>query len=177
MSRATRPLQMRDANGYIIPYHPADQKIRIVYAGATLRFYGKARPGALESAASWRIEKEVVNASGNTISMDYANSTLDYDNVWDSGAVMAITGITRANPAVVAVASTATLTTDDIVYIDEVGGMTEVNKDYFLITVINATTFSLRDVDDGSNINSAGYGAYTAGGKLYRPEFCNYTFA
>lgn len=64
------------------------------------------------------------------------------------GSVLALTGITIANPGVVTVASTANLRTGDTVTITDtnnspqVGGVT-INGQSFVITVINATTFSL----------------------------------
>lgn len=177
MSRATRPLQLRDANGWILPFNPADFKMRVKYVGNTFRYYGKSRPGAAETAAAWRIEKEIVNASGNTISIDYANGLFEYDSIWDSGASLVISGATQANPCVVTVSSTATLSNDDVIYIDSVGGMTELNSEYFLITVLDGTTVSLQNVDTGVDVNSGAYGAYTAGGVLYRPDFCNYSFS
>jgi len=127
MSRTTRPLQLRDANGWILPFNPADVKMRIEYVGNTIRYYGKSRPGAAETAAAWRIEKEIVNASGNTISIDYANGLFEYDSIWDSGASLVISGATQANPCVVTVSSTTTLSNDDIIYIASVGDMTELN--------------------------------------------------
>lgn len=177
MSRATRPLQLRDANGAIIPYNPADEKMRIKYVGNLTRFYGKARPNADLDAPAWRIEKEIVNNSGNTLSIDYAGGLLEYNNIWDSGTYLAITGATQANPCVLTMASTATLSNDKIVYIDSVGGMTQLNSTYFYITVLNGTTVSLQDVDDDTDIDSGAYGAYTSGGKLYIPEYANYTFS
>jgi len=177
MSRKTRPLQLRDANGAILPFNPADLKMLIEYVGNNSRYYGKARPGASESATAWRIEHEIVNASGNTISLDYAGGVLEYDSIWDTGASMAIGAATAANPVVLTVTSTATLTTNDIIYIDSAAGMTALNSTYFLITVTGATTLTLQDVDADTNVDGTGYAAYTGSGILYRPEFCNYTFA
>jgi len=74
------------------------------------------------------------------------------------GTTLAITGITQADPAVVTVADTSSLSTGMTVGIKDVVGMTEVNDRAFTITVIDGTTFSLDDVD------SSGYTAYTSGG-------------
>jgi len=177
MSRATRPLQLRDANGAIIPFNPADFKMRIKYVGSFKRFYGKARPGADETAAVWRVEKEIINSSGNTLSVDYAGGILEYNNIWNTGAYLNISDITQASPAVVTVSSTSTLSDDNIIYIDSISGMTELNNTFFYITVLNATTFSLQHIDDDSDIDSSGYGAYVSGGKAYKPEYANYSFS
>lgn len=75
-------------------------------------------------------------------------------------AALTITGITQANPAVVTVADTSTLTTGEEIYISGVVGMTEVNDANFTITVINGTTFSLDSTD------ATGYTAYTSGGTV-----------
>lgn len=70
---------------------------------------------------------------------------------------LSITGITKANPAVVTVASTANLQTGDKVTLRNVGGMTDVNGQTYTITVLSATTFSL-------GVNSSSFGTYTSGG-------------
>jgi hypothetical protein len=49
---------------------------------------------------------------------------------------------------------------DDFVAIDEVQGMTEVNDEIFIVNRESADTFKLRD------INPAGYGVYTSGGRV-----------
>jgi len=76
-----------------------------------------------------------------------------------------ITGITQANPGVVTDASHG-LSTGDKVYIESVGGMTEVNNTMFTVTVVNANSFSI-------GVNTSGYGAYTSGGtwSLARPVY------
>lgn len=68
----------------------------------------------------------------------------------------AITGITKANPAVVTSAG-HDRETGDRVYITGVAGMTEVNGNVYTVTKLDANTFSL-------GVNSTGYGTYTSGG-------------
>jgi hypothetical protein len=76
-------------------------------------------------------------------------------------AVKAITGATNATPIVV----TATghgFATGDVVVIGKVGGNLAANN-LWKIVVVDANSFSLRDVKDGST-NSVGSAAYTSGG-------------
>ncbi|MER9248398.1 ubiquitin-activating E1 FCCH domain-containing protein [Mesorhizobium sp. M0590] len=75
------------------------------------------------------------------------------------GSAIAITGITRANPAVVT-APSHDLSNGDVVRIDGVEGMTQVNKLTF--TVINVTT----DGFELSGLDSSIYRDYSSGGKL-----------
>jgi len=90
-------------------------------------------------------------------------TTVDIDNQMD------ITAITKANPAVVTCTTVPTsLANGDTVYIQDVGGMTEVNDLYF--TVASVTTgasghFQL------SGINSSAYTTYTSGGSADETEF------
>jgi Flp pilus assembly protein TadG len=79
--------------------------------------------------------------------------------VWANGAAHNITGITRANPAVVT--STAHgFSNGDTVYISGVSGMTQVNNRVFTVANATANTFRLQSV------NSSGYGSYTSGGTV-----------
>lgn len=77
----------------------------------------------------------------------------------------AISGITKANPAVVTSAVPHGLSTGNEVVVSGVLGMTEVNSRNFRVTVLSSTTFSLQNID-GTNVDSSGYGTYTSGGSL-----------
>lgn len=71
----------------------------------------------------------------------------------------AVSAITKANPPVVTVASTAGWADGNVVRLKNISGMVEVlNKD-FKITVLNSTTFSLQDMQ-GNDIDGTGYTAY-----------------
>lgn len=78
---------------------------------------------------------------------------------------IAITGATQANPCVVSVANTYAV--GDWVYITGVGGMTQLNGRYFIISARTGGTITLQDLY-GANVNSTAYGAYTAGGTVQR---------
>jgi len=75
-------------------------------------------------------------------------------------ATMGITGASQADPCVIIVADTSALTTGDMIVITDVMGMTELNNKLYKITVINATTFSL------DNVDSTGYTTYTSAGTI-----------
>ena len=84
---------------------------------------------------------------------------------------MAITGASQADPCVITVANTATLTTGDMIVITAVVGMTQLNNKLYKITVINGTTFSLDDID------STGYTAYGSAGTITYGTFYVAKFA
>jgi hypothetical protein len=75
-------------------------------------------------------------------------------------AAAAITGISQANPGVVTVPAHG-YSTGDVVFLDEIGGMTELNRRSVRVTVLSSSTFSV-DVD------TSGYGAWTSGGTAAR---------
>lgn len=79
-----------------------------------------------------------------------------------------ITGVTQASPGVVTITGHG-YDTGDEVYIDGVGGMTDLNGRFFLITRIDANTFSLQD-QDGNDFDTTSFDVYTGGGtsaKIY----------
>jgi len=76
---------------------------------------------------------------------------------WILAASTAITGATQANPVVITDVGHP-YSTGDRVFIEAVGGMTEINDRDFVITVLGANTYEL-DGEDGT-----GHTAYTAGG-------------
>lgn len=83
---------------------------------------------------------------------------------------MTITGATQANPCVLTIAVPATVdfpVGGEKVYIQDVGGMTELNNNFYTVANPNrsAGTIELQGVD------SSGYGAYTSGGKCFLSTF------
>jgi hypothetical protein len=78
---------------------------------------------------------------------------------------VAITGITKANPAVVSV--TNTWSVGEIVYIQNAGGMVQVNDRYFKISARSGGTITLADLN-GMAINSSAYTTWTSGGTVSR---------
>jgi hypothetical protein len=82
-------------------------------------------------------------------------------------AAQNITGITKANPAVVTYSGSDTYANDDFVVIDGVAGMTEVNGREFKVANVNtgSNTFELHDIVAGG-IDSSSYGTYTGGGTV-----------
>lgn len=86
-----------------------------------------------------------------------------YDNVrtWSPPrAYKTITGITKANPAVVTSANHG-FVNGQLVSIQGVNGMTQVNFRYFAVANVTANTFELQGE------NSTGYGTYTSGGQAH----------
>lgn len=81
---------------------------------------------------------------------------------WSSNYVIPITGATQANPCVLTVSSTASMSTGQFIGIDDVVGMTELNGNSYSITVLSPTTLILNDTD------STGYTAYVSGGETNR---------
>jgi hypothetical protein len=73
-----------------------------------------------------------------------------------------ITGITKANPAVVT-SNAHGYSNGDEVFISGVAGMTEVNSRNFKVANVAANTYELQSMS-GTNINSTNYTTYTSGG-------------
>lgn len=96
-------------------------------------------------------------------SLDIVDYTPTIDPpAWVAVSVSDILTISRANPCQVTTMTPHGLTTDDLVFLAGVGGMTEVNNQTFGILVISTTAFLLKDVD------STSYTSYTSGGTVTR---------
>jgi hypothetical protein len=85
----------------------------------------------------------------------FVDSGISYDEP------ITITGITKADPAVVT-APAHGLSNGDSVYIRNVKGMTEVNTNTYTVANVTTDTFELEDED------SSGYTAYRSGGYAYK---------
>lgn len=86
----------------------------------------------------------------------------------DDGIVLepakTITGATQADPVVITSASHG-YNDGDEVFIDDVGGMTELNGKFYLVANKDTNTFELTDID-GNDIDGTGYTAFTSGGNV-----------
>lgn len=78
-----------------------------------------------------------------------------------------ISGITNAAVGVLTYAGADNYANGDVVYLSSIGGMTELNNRYVKVANVNvgANTFELTDMA-GANINTTGFGTYTAGGTV-----------
>lgn len=79
-----------------------------------------------------------------------------------TGSAKTITGVTQASPGVVTSAAHGYSNGDEI-YIDGIGGMTELNGRNYRVANVTANTFTLQNLF-GVDINTSGFGAYTSGG-------------
>lgn len=78
---------------------------------------------------------------------------------------LTITAVTRANPAVVTFTGENPVD-GDLILIQSVGGMTELNGNYYKISKLDLSgtkTFTLQD-EDGNEVDASAYTAYTSGG-------------
>lgn len=103
---------------------------------------------------------------------------VDCGLTFDGGDTVVITGVTKANPAVVTVSTWPTegdgtnLADDDQITIVSVSGMIELNGNVYTMDDANvsAKTFSLNNSANTADIDSTGYTTYTSGGTAQRAE-------
>lgn len=77
-----------------------------------------------------------------------------------------VTGVTQAATGVVTSATHGFVTGDEV-YFSGIGGMTELNGQFYLVVKIDANTFSLTDID-GTTINTSGFTAFSSNGSVAR---------
>ena len=105
-------------------------------------------------------------AGGKTFK--FAGSTIAVLTGFDSDSPpQAITGITKANPAVVT-STDHGLVDGDVVQLDNIVGMTELNDEEFIVNVLTSSTFELLGV------NSTDYATYVSGGTIAVGQFSNF---
>lgn len=86
-----------------------------------------------------------------------ASLSSSWQPVFSVASSGSISNVTKANPAVVTSAAHG-LKTGSVVFIDGVVGMTQLNGNNYVITVIDANNYSL------NGINSTNYTTYVSGG-------------
>jgi hypothetical protein len=107
-----------------------------------------------------------IYSSGDSYMLEFGNLYMRVFRA--SGSVVEtainISGISKANPAVVTVTGTAPAN-GSTVDIESVVGMTQVNGKRFKTKNRTSTTFELTD-EDGNNINSTNYTTWSSGGTI-----------
>lgn len=172
--RSTRPLMFRDANGNVFQHQQDDDKYKGFYVTSTVRYHAFARPGKEDSDAAWRISKETLGdgtySTNETVLVEFAEGSNDYEHILDESVATTATTITKANPAQVTTSAAHGYDTGDVIYISG-SDMTEVNGEFFTITKIDATNFTL-------GIDSSGYASAGTSGSCFKKTFCNdYTYS
>ena len=76
-------------------------------------------------------------------------------------AAVAVSGITRANPAVVTTAAPHGLSTGDAVWFDGLAGMVELNRRRVTVTALGGSIFSI-------DLDTSAFGAWTSSGTVAR---------
>ncbi len=94
---------------------------------------------------------------------------VDSGLTFDGGAAVTITGISKANPAVVTAGSHGFSDGDQVRIVDVVG-MTEINDTVYTVDDKTDDTFSLDDSQGIGNITSAGFTSYKSGGTASQVE-------
>ena len=136
--------------------------------------------GAVARRVGTQFISEVKDSSAKTRLIPFEFSTtqtyvLEFGNTYirmfkDKGQItesdITITGITKANPAVVT-SNGHGLVNGDFVILSSVVGMTEVNGKTFKVADKTTNTFELQDVD-GTDINSSAFTTYSSGGDINR---------
>ena len=117
---------------------------------------GVALTVATAGAVKVRYKVTAVNADGTEESLPGS-----------SNSIVAITGITKANPAVVTTGANHNLVSGDEITMTTILGMLELNGFPFLVNVLSPTTYALRYLDN-TNVDSTNYSAYTSGGNVYK---------
>lgn len=131
-----------------------------------------------QTTAAYAFQQQVIDSAAAS-SFNFLNTSSNGFTVADtSGGVTAlranISGVSQADPCVVTTSTAHGFQTDQIVRITDLGnvgpnatdrGMGQLDGNRYLITVINTTSFSLRDVITDEPIDSSGYDAWVSGGR------------
>lgn len=129
-----------------------------------------------QTTTAHAFQEQVIDSSAGA-SFNFLDTTTNGFTVADlpggqSVSQCLITGITQADPGVVTHAA-FTFQTNQIVRFTDLGetgisdrGMGALNNNRYRITVLSATTFSIKDVITGEPIDTTAMTAYVSGGRL-----------
>ena len=146
-----------------------ENMIPIVQGGVTRRSGSMFVSEVKTSSSKTRIipfEFNVTQAYILEFGDQYIRFYKDNGNILE--AAQSITGITNANPGVLTY-SGSDPSNGETFYLSDIGGMTELNGKFVIVSNVNAgaNTYELKDYD-GNAIDTTAYGTYTSGGTMAR---------
>lgn len=130
-----------------------------------------------QTTAAHAFQEQVVLDNGVATAYNFLDQATNGFTVADlpggqASSHATISGITQADPGVVT-HSAYTFQDQQIVRLTDLGetgvsnrGMGALNNNRYRITVLSATTFSLKDVITGEPIDTSGFDAYVSGGRI-----------
>lgn len=132
-----------------------------------------------QTTTAHAFQQQVIDSSAGA-SFNFLDTATNGFTVADTDGGVAsyfklISAVSQADPCVVTTSTAHGYQTDQQVRITDLGeigpgvtarGMGQLNNNIYLITVINSTTFSLRDVITDEPIDSTGYTAWVSGGRI-----------
>jgi len=132
-----------------------------------------------QTTTAHAFQEQVIDSAAGS-SFNFLDTSTNGFTVADtSGGVesyfKSISGVSKANPCVVTTSAAHGYQTDQQVRITDLGeigpgvtarGMGQLNNNQYIITVINSTTFSLRDVITDEPIDSTDYTTWVSGGRV-----------
>jgi hypothetical protein len=136
----------------------------VIIDGDTFRLEGVDSKGYnnYNSGGTWTVNGDTLKYKVTANNRD----TFEESLAGLSSATLSITGATQANPLVITTAVAHQLEYGDEIYINNVGGMTQLNDRRFLV-LDTPTSTTLQLMSTGrAVIDSTGYTAYTSGGTI-----------
>lgn len=151
----------------VVPYFACAETLEnvlVTHYGSVLRTPGTRHIARLKLQDKPAKLIPFIFSTGQSYILEFGNL---YMRVYQNGGSVTetainISGITKANPAVVTVSGTAPAN-GKFVDISEVVGMTQVNGKRFIVANRTSTTFQLTD-EDGNNVDSSAYTTYSSAG-------------
>jgi len=114
----------------------------------------------MPSAYALQTNNSTVPATRNVVVQSNGVTPFATGALW-AAEQSVITGVSKANPAVVT--CTNTLVNGDIITISGVVGMIQLNTNRYVVTNVTGSNFTLYDLF-GNPVDSTGYTTYTSGG-------------
>ncbi len=104
----------------------------------------------------------------SAFSLGSPNITFEFIVFVSPSIGISISGATQTNPVTVTAVGHG-LVNGDFAKIENVVGMTELNKRIFTVANVNGDDFDLQD-DEGVSINGTGFGVYASGGDSFKSQ-------
>jgi hypothetical protein len=131
-----------------------------------------------QTTTAYAYQEKVIEDSASNNAFNFLQATTNgFTDASDAGGAPAyrslVSAISQADPCVVTTSSAHGFQTNQMVRFTDLGdvgvtdrGMSDLNNNRYLITVLTSTTFSLQDAITDEDIDSTGFVTYVSGGRV-----------
>lgn len=176
MNDPFRPKKLGFSDRSVFITQDSEVQFRAINAAGTVQLIARSEIAQTTSEQKWQLRRIYYDQNGFVTAIKWpinqqGVASRDYRFFWNDAKVAQVTNISQGTTCTVT--ANNSFANDDRIYLEGIGGMTELNftgQNLYKVAQVTPTSFVLSGVDTSS------YSAYTSGGTAYDYPSLQYNF-